>query len=374
MTTLAQRIPAFTERTLNGLVFGMPRRVSVLLSSLSAATCAAVLGTSTLHAQLCRPDSATKASSVARPANYIFFNRDHDRIAESTFVATEEISGAQLTYTWRELEPERDRYDLRLLRERLAFLQRHGKRLVVQLQDVSFSDRILVPNYLTTDTAFHGGAARKYDGDDEAHARFDGWVARRWDPAVRARFFKLLETLGREFDGRIEGIVIPETAIGGGIPSLRPSGFTFDGYVTGIKEIAAAAKRAFPRSCVIIYANFMPGEWLPETDKGYLRAVYAYADSVGAGVGGPDLLPHRRGQLNHSYPLIAARRPGVIAGVAVQDGNLAEQNPETKARVTAEELYRFGKELLRLDFIFWGVEDPYYSRDVIPFLRRLSRK
>src|SRR5262245_48833801 len=71
----------------------------------------------------------------------------------------------------------------------------------------------LVPNYLITDTAFHGGAARKYDGDDEAHARFDGWVARRWDAAVRARFFKLLETLGREFDGRVEAIVIPETAI-----------------------------------------------------------------------------------------------------------------------------------------------------------------
>jgi hypothetical protein len=332
------------------------------------------LATSILRAQLCRPDSAAEASAVARPANYIFFNRDHDHVADASFLTNDGISGAQLTYTWRELEPERDRYDLRPLRDRLAFLQRHGKRLVVQLQDVSFSDRILVPNYLTMDTAFHGGAARKYEGDKEADPRFGGWVARRWDPAVRARFFKLLETLGHEFDGRVEAIVLPETAIGVGIPSLRPSGFTFDGYVAGIKEITRAAKRAFPRSCVIIYANFMPGEWLPETDKGYLRAVYAYADSVGAGVGGPDLLPHRRGQLNHSYPLIAARRRGIIAGVAVQDGNLAQLNPETGTRVTVEELFRFGKERLRLDFIFWGTEEPYYSTDVLPYLRRLSRQ
>jgi len=352
----------------------MPRRATVLISRLYAAACIASFATSTLHAQLCRLDSAANASVVARPANYVFFNRDHDRIAESSFLTNDGITGAQLTYTWRELEPERDRYELRPLRERLAVLQRHGKRLVIQLQDVSFSDRILVPKYLTTDTAFHGGAARKYEGDDEAHARFDGWVARRWDPAVRARFFKLLETLGREFDGQIEAIVIPETSIGVGIPSLRPSGFSFDGYVAGIKEIAAAARRAFPRSCAIIYANFMPGEWLPETDKGYLRAVYAYVDSIGAGVGGPDLLPHRRGQLNHSYPLIAARRRGIIAGVAVQDGNLAQQNPETGTRVTVEELFRFGKERLRLDFIFWGTEEPYYSTDVLPYLRGLARK
>lgn len=335
---------------------------------------AVLLAPSTLHAQLCRPDSVAQASAVARPANYVFFNRDHDRIADSSFLANDNIAGAELTFTWRELEPERDRYDLRGIRDRLAFLQRHGKRLAVQLQDVSFSERVLVPQYLTEDSAFHGGAARKYEGEDEAHARFDGWVARRWDPAVRARFVKLLGTLGRAFDGRVEAVVFPETAIGFNLPSLRPPGFTYDGYVTAVKEITAAGRRAFPRSCVIVYANFMPGEWLPTGDKGYLRAVYAYADSIGAGVGGPDLLPFRRGQLNHSYPLIAARRAGIIAGVAVQDGNLAQLNPTTGARVTAEELHRFAKERLRLDFLFWGTEEPYYSTDVLPFLRRSTRQ
>jgi hypothetical protein len=115
----------------------------------------------------------------------------------------------------------------------------------------------------------------------------------------------------------------------------------------------------------------MPGEWLPDNDKGYLRAVYAFADSIGAGVGGPDLLPHRRGQQRHSHPLIAGRRQGVVAGVAVQDGNLAETNPSTGARVTVDELYRFAKDRLRLDYIFWGTEEPYYSTEIIPYLRVL---
>jgi len=311
---------------------------------------------------------------MGRPANYVFFRREPERIEEPSFRASDNVAGAQLTFTWRELEPQRDRYDFTQLRERLAFLQRHGKRLVVQLQDVSFSEHTLVPEYLATDTAFHGGSAKKVEGDDSASARFGGWVARRWDPAVRARFAKLVDALGREFDGRIEAIVIPETAIGMGVQSLWPAGFTNDSYAAGINEMVSAARRAFPRSCVIIYANFMPGEWLPGNDHGYLRGVYAHADSVGAGVGGPDIMPFRRGQRRHSYPLISTRRPGVVAGVAVQDGNLAETDPATGALVTVDRIYRFAKDTLRLDLIFWGTEEPYYTRDVLPYLRRLPRK
>jgi hypothetical protein len=314
------------------------------------------------------------AQQADAPKHYVFFNRDHDRIAEPGFLNHPGIAGAQLTFTWRELEPRRDRYELGPLRERIAFLERHGKRLVVQLQDVSFSERVLIPEYLLTDTAFHGGAARKYDGSDESNIRFDGWVARRWDPAVRARYARLLEVLGREFDGRIEGLVIPETAIGFGVARNRPPGFTPEGYVEAIREMTSAARRAFSRSFVVLYANFMPGEWLPGNDKGYLKAVYAHADSIGAGVGGPDVLPHRPGQQTHSIPLIAGRRPGIVAGVAVQDGNLEEKNPATGARVTVEELYRFARERLRADYIFWGTQEPYYSTEILPFLRRIQSR
>lgn len=341
--------------------------------SVAAVAAVAAFDVSALPAQICRPDSVPQARSVARPANYIFFRRDRGRTAEPSFLNNGNVVGAQLTFTWRELEPERDRYDFDELRNQLAFLGQHGKRLVVQLQDDSFSDSVLVPKYLISDTAFHGGVAREYEGDDDAHAKFVGWAARRWDPAVRARFAKLLEALGGEFDGRLEAIVLPETAIGMRVESLRPRDFTFDGYVKGIQDITTSMRRSFPHSCVIIYGNFMPGEWLPGDDKGYLRAVYAHAESIGAGVGGPDLLPHTRGQRNHSYPLIAARPSGVIAGLAVQDGNLAARNPETGSPVTPQELYQFAKDELHLDFVFWGTEEPYYSRDVLPFLRRLPR-
>jgi hypothetical protein len=308
------------------------------------------------------------------PKHYVFFNRERGRIAEASFLETPGIAGAQLKYTWRELEPARDKYNIDLILRDLAYLEQRGKRLFIQVQDVTFSGdaAVNVPAYLTSGGAFHGGVARTYDlqGDDDLSAKPAGWVARRWDPAVRARFVALLNALGRALDGRIEGINLPETALDFGASTrLHPQGFTYESYLDAVKQTMSAARAAFPTSKVIQYANFMPGEWLPNDDRGFLRDVYAHANRIGVGVGGPDLLPNRRGQLNHSYALIPARAAGVVAGIAVQDGNLAETNGATGRQVTVAELYAFALDRLKLDYIFWGTEEPYYSRDVLPFLR-----
>ncbi len=314
------------------------------------------------------------SSQPLAPANYVYFGRDRERIRDSAFLSSPRIVGAQLRYSWRELEPERDRYDLRELVADLTYLEQHGKRLFVQLQDVSFGEQVLVPEYLVRDSAFHGGVARKLesDADDDSKVRFDGMVARRWDPAVRERFARLLQALGRAVDGRIEGINLPETATSfGATGQFFPTGFSYVAYVDAVKANLSAARAAFPRSVVMQYANFMPGEWLPGDDRGYLRTVYAHAEQIGAAVGGPDLLPHRAGQRNHSLALIAARASGVRAGLAVQDGNLAAINPASGAPVTVRELYDYARDRLHLDYLFWGIEEPYYTRDVLPFLRSL---
>jgi hypothetical protein len=63
---------------------------------------------------------------------------------------------------------------------------------------------------------------------------------------------------------------------------------------------------------------------------------------------------------------------GVVpTGVAVQDGNLADVNPATGQRVTVAELVKFATEYLKLDYVFWGTQEPYYSEAVIPFVRRV---
>ena len=202
-------------------------------------------------------------------------------------------------------------------------------------------------------------------------AHFSGWAARRWDPAVRGRFALLLRALAREFDGAIEGVVLAETAVGFEDPAHRPQGFSAETYAAGIRANLSAARTAFRRSCVVIYANFMPHGALPGSGHGFLRAVYAQAESIGVGVGGPDILPYRPFQRSGSLPLIEQRPAGEIAAMAVQDGNLADRDPTTGHRITVPELYDFAASKLRLDYIFWGTEEPYYTSEVLPFLRSL---
>ncbi len=307
-----------------------------------------------------------------RPRHYVFFRRDHERIADTAFLTHPRIAGAQLTFTWRQLEPERDRYHFDEVRSHLARLRRHGKQLFIQLQDVSFGEQVLVPEYLRTDTSFHGGVAPKYERLRDGRAAFGGWVARRWDPAVRTRYVRLIEALAREFDGEIEGLVLPETSVGFDDPDRVPAGFTPDAYAAALRATLTDARAAFQRSCVVLYANFMPGETLPDRDRGYLRGLHALAAEIGAGVGGPDILPFRPFQWANSLRLIERRPAGALAAIAVQDGNLADVDRATGRRITVAELYRVATERLRLDYIFWGTEEPYFSSEVLPFLRTLG--
>ena len=307
----------------------------------------------------------------AKPVrHYVFFGMDRERVKDSTaFLETKRFEGAQIAYSWRQLDPGRDEYDFSLIREDLAFLSSKGKKLFVQIQDVSFSEKwIHVPRYLLKDPQFGGGADKQYTYKYVDHRETDvkvlGWMARRWDENVRERFRKLLVELGKEFDGKIEGVNLAETAFDiGNSGALFPKGFTFENYRDGIIANMKALKEAFPKSVVLVYANFMPGD-------GNLRAVYDAARKLHVGVGGPDLLPYKQSQMNNSYPLIKASASHVPVGLAVQDGDYNHVNPKTSKPVTIAEVIDFGKEYLGVDYIFWCTEEPYYSEQLTPFMKR----
>ena len=106
-----------------------------------------------------------------------------------------------------------------------------------------------------------------------------------------------------------------------------------------------------------------------DTDRAYLRDIYRKAAELKVGVGGPDLLPYKPGQMRHSYPLLREYAGRVPTGIAVQEGNYAHENPKTHQRVTIPELVAFGTEYLGVNYIFWCTEEPFYSRDLLPYLR-----
>jgi|SRR5688572_998353 len=316
----------------------------------------------------------TGGSPNSKPVHhYVFYGMDRDKMrVDSSFLSSNVFEGAQVAYSWRQLEPQKDRYDFSFIRDDLALLERRGKKLFVQIQDVTFNPANYgVPRYLLQEPQFNGGADKQYEikDDDDANAAPAGYAARRWDPAVQERFHKLLAELGKEFDGRIEGVNFAESSVTfGSSGRLHPKGFSPEIYRDALITNMKALKRAFPKSVTLQYANFMPGEARPIEDKGYLSAVYRAARELGVGVGGPDLLPYRPWQLKSSYPLIRESAGIVPIGIAVQDGNYADVHRQTGKRITVPELLEFATQYLQVDYIFWCTEEPYYSQELLPFL------
>jgi len=305
--------------------------------------------------------------------NFIFFELERERIHDTSFLNNDHIVGAQLKYMWRELEPAKDQYNLKLVQDDLDFLTSNGKRLFIQLQDVTFDTTLRkpVPDYILNEKKYHGGVNIQYETDEKDEIiRADGYVARRWDEQVSERFKKLLTVLGKNFDGKIEGINLPETAVGfGESGKLYPEGYSPAAYRDAILKYMAMAKEAFPASVVIQYANFMPGEWLPQDDMSYLKSLYEFASRNNIGMGGPDIKIYQKHHMNHGYKFLREYANSITSGVAVQEGNYEEINPKTGRRVTVSEIYEFGRDYLYLDYIFWCTQEPYYTKELLPFLK-----
>lgn len=311
-------------------------------------------------------------SSFSQIKNYLFIGMDRDLLKDTNYFKPDVFEGVQVAYSWRQLEPTKDHYDFSIINEDLRILNKYHKKLFIQFQDVSFSMQYNhAPKYILEDSMYHGGANKQYTFKDYHQLEYtdQGWVIRRWDTAVQERLQKLFSALGKKYDGKIEGINTEETAIDFfEKPAMHPLGFSFKRYTTAWIENLTALKKAFPKSTVMVYANFMPGGFIPYQDSAHLKAIYNFAWQNNIGVGGPDLLPYKKEQMNNSYPFIKASYKKVVSGVAVQDGTFEYINPQTKKPITAKGIYQFAENYLHLTYIFWGSENPFFTSEVVPFL------
>lgn len=308
------------------------------------------------------------AGSPTKPVkHFIYFGRDREKIHDPAFYNNPNIAGAQVRYAWRQLESEKDVYDFSEIEEDLKFLTTKGKKLFIQIQDATFQKEYhAVPRYLVTDTIYHGGEVRQCGVKDNGELSCHGYVARRWDPLVAERFYLLLRKLSEQFDGKIEGINLPETSIDVSEKQL-PGDFSEEAYTAAIKEYMKVTRACFKRSTPILYANFMPG------GQKRLKELYDYAEEIHMGMGGPDIKVYKPFQMVNSYPLIRAISGKVTTGVAVQDGNYDVINVKTNKKVTVPEILDFAQNYLQLNYIFWCIEEPYYTREVLPLLTSLNK-
>ncbi len=303
---------------------------------------------------------------------FVYFARDRKAIIDHPLLLHPVFKGAQIMYSWKEFEPLKGKYDFSILKQDYEYLKKFSKKIFIQLQDATFNpDYKAIPDYLFTGE-YCGGAALQYNDEGKA----EGWVAKRWNKKVRERFALLLQALGKEYDGKIEGINLQETSIG--VSPKTDTSFSEQGYIEGLKENMLALKKSFPTSTTMIYANFTPGEWLPSNDKGYLRSLYQFGEEIGVGLGAPDLMVTRKGQLNHALKFMHERHYTVPIGIAIQDGNYIgktgadldyDENDsiETKSRQNLVPLlHAFAKDFLKVKYMFWANQAPYFKKDVLP--------
>lgn len=191
------------------------------------------------------------------------------------------FEGALIRYYWATLEPTKGGYDfsrIRLHRDTLAAI---GKRLIVQIQDRTFSGNgppaaTQLPSYLIdgTNSAYAGGWAPR--GDNV------GIAPKLWIAAVMDREIALQSALAAEFDDDpwVEIVSFEETSLF----NLEPSGYTRSAMTTQYHRLADAMSASWSQTTVCIPTNFFHG-------LEALRDLIDYFASKRICVGGPDNIP-----------------------------------------------------------------------------------
>ncbi len=297
---------------------------------------------------------------AAAPENFVYASSG-DLDAAGSILARDDIGGAQIVYNWRALEPEKDRYDFSRIEADLAVVTGSKKKLFIQIQDRFFMpDARNVPDYLMEEPVYNGGLAPQFDNPGEGKGVGSGWVAQQWNPAVRQRYQALLSALAARFDGRVYGVNLPETAIDLS-EKHPPEGFTCDAYFAGEMENLAFARKAFSKSRVVQYVNFWPCEW--ENDHDYMGRIFKFAAANGVGLGGPDIVPYRKGQMKNSYPFFNTYKGKLpLVAMAVQEPTLTYRNPKTGKPFTKAEFLDFAENYLGADVVFWSTASPWLRK------------
>jgi hypothetical protein len=292
--------------------------------------------------------------AAAQPQNFVYLGQDELGL-NLPILDRSDIAGAQVMYVWSNLEPEKGAYDFSMIEHDLALAKARGKAIYIEVLDRFFQPKArYLPKYMLDGPEYGGGLA--WQGSDKPH-NWSGWVARQWDSQVRARFQALLKALARQFDGRIAGIILTETAASVD-KEKPPEGWSCEGYFEAEKANALAARRAFKRSHVVQYANFWPCS--SYDDPATMRRFFEFAVANRIGVGGPDIVPWAKGQMLASYAFIRVfedRLP--IVAMAIQEPTLEYVNPETGKPFTRREFGRFAQVYLRADVIFWSKDSPW---------------
>ncbi|WP_448511517.1 hypothetical protein [Photorhabdus laumondii] len=217
-----------------------------------------------------------------------------------------------------------------------------------------------MPFYLQQGTKYQGGLVAQVDNSGEGKAQGYGWVAIQWNTALRKRYQDLLFELAKEFDGRITGINLPETAVDIDMKQDK-TGFSCDRYFSAELDNIKFARQVFKKSYVVQYVNFCPCEW--DNDRQYMSRFFNFASKNKIVLGGPDIVPYQSAQMKNAYPFFNRYKGKLdLVAMAVQEPTLTYTNPKTKKAFTQEEFTHFAENDLGANIIFWSTTTPWLKQ------------
>lgn len=296
-------------------------------------------------------------TNAQKPQNYIYTSSGDLQDIEK-MIRRKDIGGVQIVYNWRSLEKTKDAYDFSRIEKDLEYLTKLNRKLFIQLQDRFFEPKArYVPDYILNDKKYTGGLVAQFDNPGENKPIGNGWVTQQWNPAVQQRFQKLIGELAKKFDGKIQGINLPETAID--IDMKRDkTGLSCDKYFQAELDNLKFARDSFKQSYVLQYVNFFPCEW--ENDHKYMSRLFDFANKNNIGLGGPDIVPNKNAQMKNAYPFFNKYKGKLsLVAMAVQEPTLTYKNPKTRKPFTKEEFVEYAQNYLGVNIIFWSIESPW---------------
>ena len=276
------------------------------------------------------------------------------------------IKGVLIPYRWSQLEPVKGQYDFKLIWYNYNYLRSIGKRLFIQIQTQTYGNDAVspAPLYMESQTEYGGGFYHQKASNYKSGYYQARNVLKTWVPEVKDRLFLLHKKLGEKFDSQpfFEGIMEEESSTGITVENHEPAGYTTNNYVEAYKDRLSSLTRSFPSSNVIALVNFVgldPGQ-TKEDHRRTLDGIMNYAQSVGAGVGAPDLyVPNTKnihGQevgFNYetlSYPLIRKRKGKVPIGIMAMWNSFRES--DLKA-YSMKQLFDYGVDEMGINYFFW---------------------
>jgi hypothetical protein len=288
-------------------------------------------------------DPAGQAERKFHPGHYVALAMSDDGAAAIRHALRPGVAGVEKRYTWRELEPVEDVYDFSAIAADLVVVEEASSQLVVFVNDKSFKDERMTPEYLWSG----------YTLPIRSPEPGKGYVAKRWDPFVVARMNKLLVELGKRFDANpnFEGVALQESALGIDAAILDREGYSAPAYRDALIEMLASARRAMPQSQVFWYMNYLPrGQQL-------LQSVCAAGARDGIALGGPDVLPDSATLQQLVYPLLQRQRHTTVLFTSAQNESFRHKHAASEGTGTywtPLEIFEFARDELGVQYLFWN--------------------